>query len=81
MEYKKKNAPDDTYTTEAPVNAGDYVMRITVESDGDYTKAVEEKEFSIRGIAMDVKVSGYQGVYDGKEHGLSITVAAPAKGY
>ncbi|MBO4380693.1 MAG: hypothetical protein J5815_00900 [Clostridia bacterium] len=43
VEYKVDGAPDDTYTTQAPVNAGDYIVRVSIAQDAwlRYTAASE----------------------------------------
>lgn len=44
IEYKEKGTADSTYTTVAPVNVGDYTVRVTIGEDsaGNYAKAVSE---------------------------------------
>ena len=46
--YKVKDAEDSTYTTETPVNAGTYVVEVTVKADADYTEATATAEFTIK---------------------------------
>lgn len=47
IEYKAKNAADTEYSTEAPINVGEYTVRVTVAEDDDYKQAVATKDFSI----------------------------------
>ncbi len=47
IEYKKKDADEDAFTTEAPSTAGTYIVRVTVPSDGTYDQAEVKKEFTI----------------------------------
>ncbi len=45
--YKKKGQNDSAYTATAPKDAGTYIVKVTVEADGEYTEAFGEKEFTI----------------------------------
>ena len=47
IEYKVKGADDSTYTTTAPVNAGDYTVRVSIASNRVYTSVSETKDFTI----------------------------------
>lgn len=47
VEYKKKGADDSTYTTIAPKNAGDYVVRVTIAEGTNHKAASATAEFSI----------------------------------
>lgn len=47
IEYKAKGADDSTYTTTAPKNAGDYVVRVTVAEGTNYKEAYGTAEFEI----------------------------------
>lgn len=47
FEYKVKDADDSTYTKTAPSDAGDYVVRVTVEADTNYKEAFDTAEFTI----------------------------------
>ena len=50
-EYKVKDAADDTYTTEVPMQAGDYTVRATVAETDDYADATATKDFTIEKAA------------------------------
>ena len=47
IEYKVKGADDSTYTTTAPKNTGDYVVRVTVAEGTNYKEAYGTAEFEI----------------------------------
>ena len=47
IEYKVKGADDSTYTTTAPKDAGDYVVRVTVAESENYKAASATAEFTI----------------------------------
>ncbi len=46
IEYKVRGT--NNYTTQAPVKAGDYTVRITVATDDDYNEAFGTRDFTIR---------------------------------
>lgn len=46
-EYKVKDADDNTYTTTPPTTAGDYVVKVTIESDESYEAVTATKNFTI----------------------------------
>lgn len=47
VEYKVKGAGDDTYTTIAPSNAGEYTVKVTIAGNRVYTAVSETKDFTI----------------------------------
>lgn len=51
IEYKKQGESDDSYTKTAPADAGEYVVRVTVEADDTHTKAQNTAMFMIRNAA------------------------------
>lgn len=66
VEYRQKDAGEDTYTTVAPKAAGAYVVRISAKADEDYTAAEAERDFTI--YQRPITVSGIQAsdkTYDG----------------
>lgn len=76
-EYKVKGAADSTYTSEAPINAGDYVVRVTVAADRCYKEASAVAEFSIAPANMDTAVVTLDQdtfEYDGTAHKPNETV-------
>ena len=46
-EYKLKGADDDTYTTAAPTETGEYTVRVTVAADEIYDAVSAERDFKI----------------------------------
>ena len=67
IEYKAKGADDAAYTTEAPENAGDYTVRITVKEDaaGNYTEASATQDFTIAKKELTVSLKIQDKQYDG----------------
>ena len=65
VEYKVKNADDATYTTERPVNAGDYTVRVKVEEATNYTAISATKDFTINKATTTLTVSISDKTYDG----------------
>ncbi|MGN1227237.1 MAG: hypothetical protein ACI4TX_01185, partial [Christensenellales bacterium] len=59
IEYKLESEDDDAYTTTAPKNAGDYVVRVSIAENNDYTAVSTIKEFSISPIKLTgINLSG-----------------------
>ena len=60
--YKKAGASDDTYTTEVPTEAGNYVVRVTTKEDDHYTSVSKTAEFTIakaeNGLTVTVPTEG-----------------------
>ena len=46
-QYKVKDADDTTYTSEAPRNAGDYTVKVTVAEGTNYNSVSQTKNFAI----------------------------------
>lgn len=78
VEYKKQDAEDSTYTSEAPQDYGKYVVRITVKADENYESVSATKEFSIHKKEMKVSAEGYTGTYDGQAYGITVNVTEPS---
>lgn len=47
IEYKPRHAVDSDYTEEAPVNVGQYTVRVSIAEDDNYTKAIGSRDFEI----------------------------------
>lgn len=45
--YKESGAPDSSYSSARPVDAGDYVVKIQVAGDDNYNQAEATKDFTI----------------------------------
>jgi len=65
VEFKVKGADDSTYTTEAPVNAGEYTVRITVAETEKITSAEVTADFTIVKKPVTVTATAPDKVYDG----------------
>ncbi|MBU5430330.1 DUF1542 domain-containing protein [Kineothrix sp. MSJ-39] len=65
IEYKAADAEDADYTTEKPVDAGKYRVRITVKADDDYLEAVGTSDFEILPKQVFARVIAENKVYDG----------------
>ena len=50
IEYKVLDAADNTYTTTAPVNAGSYTVRVSIEGDENYEPATATQNFTINKV-------------------------------
>ena len=53
IEYKKEDEGDSAYTTEKPVNAGKYVVRVTSEANANFEGAVGTKPFIMKSKELD----------------------------
>ena len=53
IEYKKEDEGDSAYTTEKPVNAGRYVVRVTSEANANFEGAVGTKPFIMKSQELD----------------------------
>ena len=80
IEYKVKGADDNTYTTTAPENAGNYIVRVTVAEGTNYKEASATAEFSIeRAELTDVSVQQSGNLtYIGKALTPAVTTTATA---
>ncbi|MBQ3045502.1 MAG: leucine-rich repeat protein, partial [Clostridia bacterium] len=65
VEFKVKDSDDSTYTTEAPVNAGDYTVRITVAETEKITSAEVTADFKISKKNVTATATAPDKVYDG----------------
>ncbi len=50
IEYKRASAGDNTYTTTAPTDAGEYVVRVIVVGDANFDTGIATRAFTIRQI-------------------------------
>lgn len=63
--FKKAGAEDTTYTDQAPKQAGDYVIRVTVEADDSYKESSETANFTISKRPLTIAVVVADKQYDG----------------
>jgi len=52
VEYKLKTADDTTYSTTAPINAGEYTVRVSIAESSNYTSVTATKDFTIAKKAL-----------------------------
>ncbi len=81
IEYKVQGASDETYTTEAPKDAGKYTVRVTVACDGNYKESSAEADFEIfqKEIGLDWKAPANL-VYDGTAKEATATATNVVEG-
>lgn len=65
VEYKLKNAEDSTYSTDAPVKAGQYTVRVTVKENETYSKTSNTNDFIISPYVLNEVKGHHSKVYDG----------------
>ena len=78
IEYKVKGADDSTYTTTAPKDAGDYIVRVTVAEGTNHKAASATAEFTIDKAAItgiSVKQDGKL-TYNGKAQTPTVSTSA-----
>ena len=78
----QKTVPEKEYNVAYSdnVNTGTAKVKISDVAGGNYVvKGV--KSFTINKAAMTVVVNGYKAEYDGRAHGIEVTVTAPKTGY
>ncbi len=68
--YAVKGTTD--YVVEIPVNAGDYTVKATIAAAGHYLAGEATTDFTIAKATMEVTATGYEGIYDGQSHGISV---------
>ena len=56
VEYRLKSGIDSDYTTTVPVNAGGYLMRVTIAGTDEYSGLVHVSEFTISKVAPQYDV-------------------------
>ena len=57
IEYKKKGASDDTYSSTVPTDAGEYTVRVTYPEDENYVETKAEADFTISRLNAEIKVN------------------------
>jgi len=70
------------WTSDAPVNAGEYTVRVTVAADANYTEARGQRDFTIRKAAVTVTASDSSITYGDEpvSGGVSMTGFVPGEG-
>ena len=78
IEYKKKNASDDTYTTEAPKDAGEYQVRVCIpdEQAGGTSQTSAPVDFTIRPKQVTATITVPNTPYDGTPN-AEVTASVP----
>ena len=72
VEYKRADADDSTYTTTAPTEVGNYVVRLTITATENYNTIVKTADFAVTAKALDgtnaavTEKESFNYVYDGK---------------
>lgn len=59
-EYKKQDADDRTYTTEAPKTVGKYTVKVTFAATENYTEAVATADFEIAKADPEISVNAVE---------------------
>ncbi len=67
VEYKLASEDDDKYTTTAPINAGSYVVKVSVVESETHLSGYETAEFTISKAKVTVPTAKNNLTYDGTE--------------
>ena len=73
--YKEKDADDDTYTSKVPKAAGEYTVKATISATDNYNEKVLTADFSIANAEISYAAADWKGVYDGKNHSISVNAS------
>ncbi len=63
VEYKVFGAEDSTYTTNAPINAGKYVVRVSIGETDTHASSYDTAEFTIGKKAITVTIDSRTSIY------------------
>ena len=78
VEYKVKDADESTYTTDAPKNAGDYVVRVTVAEGTNHKEASATAEFTIDKVAITITADAKSKTYGEGDPALAWNITSGA---
>lgn len=78
IEYKVKGADDSTYTTTAPKNTGDYVVRVTVAEGTNHKAASATADFTIDKVAITVTADAKSKTYGEGDPALTWSITSGA---
>ncbi len=73
IEYKPSQAEDSAYTTQAPVNAGSYTVRVTVAADNNYSEAQDVADFQIEKAPLTVTAKDSTIIYGQEPMGSGVS--------
>lgn len=77
-EYKVFGAEDSTYTTDAPKDAGKYIVRVTVAADENYDQVSDTKEFSITKAKITITAKNDKKIYGEQDPILEYSITSGA---
>lgn len=69
--FKVKDADDNTYTDEAPTNAGEYTVKITAKATEEHEQSVHIEDFVINPKKLSLKIVPTK-PYDGKHNMIGV---------
>lgn len=81
IEYKVKNAGDDTYTTTAPTKTGEYTARATFAMTEGYFEATATTDFKISYLLAPANPYIVEGTQGNDSYYTSVVTIKPAEGY
>ncbi len=73
VEYKVKDADDNTYTVTAPADAGDYTVRVSVAASSNYAAASATADFTISAKEIEIVWTEDNFTYNGTDQKNSVT--------
>jgi uncharacterized repeat protein (TIGR02543 family) len=81
VEYKARNAGDDSYTTEKPSAVGEYTVRVSAAADENYTEAAVTADFEITYLAAPEVAYTLDGTKGDNGWYISDVTITPSEGY
>ena len=73
VKYTYKAEGSETFTETLPEVVGTHTIKATIAETTNYNGAEATNTFTITPATMTATASGYEGTYDGKGHGISVT--------
>ena len=73
VKYTYKAEGSETFTETLPEIVGTHTIKATIAETTNYNGAEVTNTFTITPATMTATASGYEGTYDGKGHGISVT--------
>lgn len=81
VEYKEKDAADDTYSTTKPAAVGKYTVRVTAAEDENYAEASGTADFSITYLEVQEGAYSLSGTKGQNGWYISDVTLIPTEGY
>jgi uncharacterized repeat protein (TIGR02543 family) len=81
IKYYTNEACSEGESETAPTDAGIYYAKATLTETGNYAEASTAAKITINNAGFSVTAQGYDGVYDGQPHSITVTAEGAAVTY